>query len=1502
MTRCRVSFAMLVVGLFVFAGLGGAAGSASARTFVVGNAKRRTTPAVHTNRVARATGSAATASQASPATGTEVVAMRTRNSDTFLTGKDYYKTVAYQDSINYGARGGWRPIDNSLVSSSTSGYAYENKANRYRVLFPSSLSAPVRVELGGSWVQFALVGGGGSASSSGATATYSNVLPGVGASYRVDSDQVKETLTLASVTAPMKFVYSLQMSAGLTANATAAGGINFVDSSGTAAFGFAPPSLRDAQGATSQAASLALTGASSVTLSLDPSWLTAASRRFPVAVDPSVVFFSAPEPGDGDTYLASGSPSTSFSGGPAVSVGFDGTSRYRSLFQFPAQNWFANVQVLNAQLMLNLQTATGTAATPVELHRMTRDWGAQANWNTSDGSTSWTTAGGDFASTATATTTVPATPGWNSWDITSLVRDWQHGAVPNLGGFALVQQGEATNQVLNFSSVWSPLSTLRPHLVVLWQAWLGQKPWYTMLTQQLTDRMAVHVNVGNGNMMVENQDAHIGSTGQDMTVGRWFNANSGITGDLGNQWLMTTGRDVGLWTLANGSVIYFGPSGAQELFTKNGDGSFASPPGSSREQLSYDSGTSSYTLKFNASGDVWTFSSIGKLLNQKDKNGNTTTINYDPSNGAIASITDTRGRQTSITYDNRGYISSITDPAGRTYQYARAAGIDNLVTYTDPASKTIQYGYGTTPGNYNLLQVTDPLGNITSFTYDDINRVSSITRQTAPDGSGPAWHFDYKWVYATLADPRCPSVSVLLTIVTDPRGGQMIYCSDSLARVVRTIDPLGHTTSTSYTLDSEVQSETDALGHTTTYAYDQLNNLISVTSPLAAKDQYGYTNTAHPYSLSDYYDPQYVSGQSGHRWHYAYDQNTGNTQGNLTSLTPEGQQPVSFAYNSNGTLASATDANGQTTTYGYDTQGNRTLITPPAPLGAVAITYDSLSRIHTITGGNGQMRTYSYDPLDRVTQIEYTNGPTLTYTYDADGNVTYTSDPSGTYGYSYDALNRLTQQVGPIASIAYAYDAASNLTGLTDGSGTTTYTYDADNRLANLTEPGASTAIGFEYDANGNRTQISYPNNITEVVQYDNSQRLTRVYAERPLGSGNILASFIYSYSSGGADTALRQSVDFQYPGDGSATAVNYSYDTLDRLTGASGGGHNYSYAYGPNGNMTSQTIDGTTTTYSYTGANELNGTGYSYDANGSMTSDASVFSSATYNRLAQLSSITPTGGNPIAMAYNGIGESRRVTNGTNGQVNDLLGLNRDTGSPDTYYTRDNGGTILGERRSGNSYYLLIDGLGSTAAVTDSSGNVATSYKYDPYGNTTCTAGTQSCNFYEPIRYAGGYWDGNLSSGEQLYKFGERYYDPSLGRWTSIDPADNPLDLQGWNQYKYAGDDPVNNVDPSGLAIGGQGGEQSIRTICGYRSSMNTVVEFVNGGGVWHTCALPDRWSWAACATVGIPVGLGGKAWREGAKVLSYVVRNSPKSGGGNPWLWAAAAAFGCFKYGLNPS
>jgi uncharacterized protein RhaS with RHS repeats len=55
-----------------------------------------------------------------------------------------------------------------------------------------------------------------------------------------------------------------------------------------------------------------------------------------------------------------------------------------------------------------------------------------------------------------------------------------------------------------------------------------------------------------------------------------------------------------------------------------------------------------------------------------------------------------------------------------------------------------------------------------------------------------------------------------------------------------------------------------------------------------------------------------------------------------------------------------------------------------------------------------------------------------------------------------------------------------------------------------------------------------------------------------------------------------------------------------------------------------------------------------------------------------------------------------------------------------------------------------------------------------------------------------------------LYKFGIRYYDAATGRWTQRDPVGGSLlETVKANPYVYAGDDPVNLVDPSGRdAIG----------------------------------------------------------------------------------------------------
>ena len=64
-----------------------------------------------------------------------------------------------------------------------------------------------------------------------------------------------------------------------------------------------------------------------------------------------------------------------------------------------------------------------------------------------------------------------------------------------------------------------------------------------------------------------------------------------------------------------------------------------------------------------------------------------------------------------------------------------------------------------------------------------------------------------------------------------------------------------------------------------------------------------------------------------------------------------------------------------------------------------------------------------------------------------------------------------------------------------------------------------------------------------------------------------------------------------------------------------------------------------------------------------------------------------------------------------------------------------------------------------------------------------------------PWQFAGAFYDSTTG----LYKFGIRYYDPTLGRWTQQDPLGGSLfDPSTGNRYIYADDDPTNLTDPHG--------------------------------------------------------------------------------------------------------
>src|SRR5919204_3522356 len=71
----------------------------------------------------------------------ELLDRRTRHSRTTRHADGKYSTTVYVEPINYRDNSGrWQPIDSNLTSTVTAGYAFQNKANAFKVLFKKDLS------------------------------------------------------------------------------------------------------------------------------------------------------------------------------------------------------------------------------------------------------------------------------------------------------------------------------------------------------------------------------------------------------------------------------------------------------------------------------------------------------------------------------------------------------------------------------------------------------------------------------------------------------------------------------------------------------------------------------------------------------------------------------------------------------------------------------------------------------------------------------------------------------------------------------------------------------------------------------------------------------------------------------------------------------------------------------------------------------------------------------------------------------------------------------------------------------------------------------------------------------------------------------------------------------------------------------------------------------------------------------------------------------------------
>lgn len=181
-----------------------------------------------------------------------------------------------------------------------------------------------------------------------------------------------------------------------------------------------------------------------------------------------------------------------------------------------------------------------------------------------------------------------------------------------------------------------------------------------------------------------------------------------------------------------------------------------------------------------------------------------------------------------------------------------------------------------------------------------------------------------------------------------------------------------------------------------------------------------------------------------------------------------------------------------------------------------------------------------------------------------------------------------------------------------------------------------------------------------------------------------------------------------------------------------------------------------------------------------------------TYNQSQQIKT-AQSGSTNARYEYDASG--RRMAKEVNGEREEYLMLGQEV-----LKTFDGAGNVKadyflglgreGIKTNGNWNYYLGDGLGSTALLTDDSGNTVAAYDYEDYGATTQIAG--DAGVYNPYRYTGQEWDAELS----MYNLRARHYSPSLGRFLARDPIGY---AGGTNLVAYCEGDPVNRRDPSGL-------------------------------------------------------------------------------------------------------
>ncbi len=532
--------------------------------------------------------------------------------------------------------------------------------------------------------------------------------------------------------------------------------------------------------------------------------------------------------------------------------------------------------------------------------------------------------------------------------------------------------------------------------------------------------------------------------------------------------------------------------------------------------------------------------------------------------GFLTSSTDRRGVMRTYSYDAVGRLQSEQVPAigwSMSFQYENAGGLSQI----NATDGIWRFANRATSVGYQVSQITEPNGLVTTFTYDAVGRLRSSAmvglNGTGSIASGGDANRDTLISYSTLSDGYR-----VTTTLEDAAQSWVDYGFDG--RVIRTRD---------------ARNVTNAL------TYDSLGRLKTLTAG---------TTTAQGFIPSSFPAINAVTS-------YQYDRT-----GLVTRVTDPEQQGLaanlkaytSYTYDGIGRPKLVTDAMGRTTQFSYDTNNRTTTIVQGSGTESktVRLTYDRLGRLiseATDPAGLNLVVRWGYTPSIGTTnrwdvaQVTNAAGFSTFYGYDGGGRLSQTRDAkNNNWGFTRTPRGCLATQRSPLGrEVRYTYGPNCQVATIADletginesfsynldgslrvhnlGNAQHAYGYDRRGLMTSLvsTAPDAPAVSSYyQYYPNGLMYR-AVSNNVDEMLPLDAMNRLASGALNKRgqlLSIGAVPTTYTYDNAGLLATTTFNGQISrYQWTADGLLKSINrdgtaideaYSYDSARRLLGIS--------------------------------------------------------------------------------------------------------------------------------------------------------------------------------------------------------------------------------------------------------------------------------------------------------------------------------------------------------------